>query len=97
MSFEFLLYQPAFERIVLPYARNLKTLGIEADVVRVDQSQYVQRVRNFNFDMMVGGWGQSPSPATSSAATGVPPPPIAKAARTTPASAIRPSMNWSAR
>ena len=62
MSFEFLLYQPAFERIVLPYARNLKTLGIDADVVRVDQSQYVQRVRNFNFDMMVGGWGQSPSP-----------------------------------
>ena len=62
VSFEFLLYQPAFERIVLPYARNLKTLGIDADVVRVDQSQYVQRVRNFNFDMMVGGWGQSPSP-----------------------------------
>ena len=62
VSFEFLLYQPAFERIVLPYARNLKTLGIDADVVRVDQSQYVQRVRNFNFDMMVGDWGQSPSP-----------------------------------
>ena len=32
VSFEFLLYQPAFERIVLPYARNLKTLGIDKQV-----------------------------------------------------------------
>ena len=62
VAFEFLLYRPAFERIVLPFARNLKTLGIDANVVRVDQSQFVQRLRRFNFDMIVGGWGQSTSP-----------------------------------
>ncbi|ARB45940.1 hypothetical protein P40_11390 [Alloalcanivorax xenomutans] len=62
VKFEFLLYSPAFERVVLPFSRNLKALGISADVIRVDESQYLQRVRNFNFDMIVGGWGQSSSP-----------------------------------
>lgn len=62
VKFEFLLYSPAFERVVLPFARNLKALGINADVIRVDESQYLQRIRNFNFDMIVGGWGQSSSP-----------------------------------
>ena len=62
VKFEFLLFRPAFERVVLPFARNLKTLGIDANVVRVDQSQYVQRLRQFNFDMLIQGWGQSSSP-----------------------------------
>lgn len=62
VRFEFLLYSPAFERVVLPFARNLKVLGIDARVVRVDESQYIQRLRSFDYDMVVGGWGQSPSP-----------------------------------
>lgn len=62
IRFEFLLYSPAFERVVLPFARNLRVLGIDARVVRVDESQYIQRLRNFDYDMVVGGWGQSSSP-----------------------------------
>lgn len=62
VKFEILLFRPAFERVVLPFARNLKTLGIDANVVRVDQSQYVQRLRQYNFDMLVQGWPQSSSP-----------------------------------
>lgn len=62
VKFEFLLNSPLFERVVLPFARNLAVLGIKARVVRVDQSQYVQRVREFDYDMIVGGWGESPSP-----------------------------------
>lgn len=60
--FEFLLVSPAFERIVLPFKRNLERLGIDVSVRLVDQSQYINRVRQFDFDMIVGGWGQSESP-----------------------------------
>ena len=62
VAFEILLVSPAFERVVAPFARNLKRLGIEVAVRTVDQSQYVNRVRSFDFDMIVGGAGQSESP-----------------------------------
>ena len=60
--FEILLNSPAFERITLPFARNLKRLGIDASVRTVDPTQYVNRVREFDFDMIVMSWGQSLSP-----------------------------------
>jgi microcin C transport system substrate-binding protein len=62
MQFEILLVSPAFERIALPFVRNLRRLGIEARVRLVDQSQYINRLRTFDFDFLVGGWGQSESP-----------------------------------
>jgi microcin C transport system substrate-binding protein len=62
MKVEFLLQQPAFERIVLPYIQNLKRLGIEASVRLVDSSQYQARTDNFDFDIIVGTFAQSESP-----------------------------------
>ena len=62
LSFEILLISPAFERIVLPFAKNLKRLGVEARVRTVDSAQYVKRLETYDFDMIVGGWGQSQSP-----------------------------------
>ena len=62
LQIEILISSPAFERIVLPFARNLKRLGIDARVRLVDQSQYINRLRSFDFDMIVSGWGQSDSP-----------------------------------
>ncbi len=62
MQFEILLVSQAFERIVLPFTRNLSRLGIDAKVRLVDQSQYLNRVRSFDFDMIISGWGQSDSP-----------------------------------
>jgi microcin C transport system substrate-binding protein len=61
-EFEILLVSQAFERIVLPFVRNLKRLGIDARVRLVDQSQYINRLRSFDFDMFVAGWGESESP-----------------------------------
>ena len=61
-SFEILLVSPLFERIALPFTGNLKRLGIEASVRTVDSSQYKERLDNFDFDMVVGSWGQSASP-----------------------------------
>ena len=62
MSFEILLVSPAFERIVLPFKRNLNRLGIDVSVRLVDTAQYINRLRSFDFDMIVGGWGESESP-----------------------------------
>ena len=61
-TFEILLVGSGFERIVLPYVRNLRRLGIEARVRVVDSSQYINRLRAFDFDMIVAVWGQSTSP-----------------------------------
>lgn len=60
--FEFLLYQKDFERIVQPFIKNLEKLGIEASIRVVDTTQYINRSRSFDFDIMVGGFGQSNSP-----------------------------------
>lgn len=62
VAFEILLQSPAFERIVTPFIANLKRLGIDARVRTVDPSQYVNRTRNFDFDMIVDTTGQSESP-----------------------------------
>ncbi|WP_286976549.1 extracellular solute-binding protein [Pseudomonas sp.] len=62
VSFEFLLAQTEFERVLLPFKRNLADLGIELVIRRVDVSQYINRLRSRDFDMIVGGFGQSNSP-----------------------------------
>ncbi len=62
MQFEFLLYQKDFERIVQPYIKNLNKLGIQASIRVVDTTQYINRMRDFDFDIMVSSFGQSDSP-----------------------------------
>ncbi|MBA54754.1 MAG: hypothetical protein CMK89_09905 [Pseudomonadales bacterium] len=61
-KFEILLYSKDFERVVLPYVKNLKKLGIEANTRLVDQTNYIRIVRDFEFDMIIGSFGQSNSP-----------------------------------
>ncbi|MFO1420394.1 MAG: extracellular solute-binding protein [Candidatus Competibacteraceae bacterium] len=60
--FELLIAEPTWERIALPFARNLERLGIEMSVRSVDPAQYENRERSFDFDMIVNVWGQSLSP-----------------------------------
>lgn len=60
--FELLIAEPTWERIALPFARNLERLGIEMSVRSVDSAQYENRLRDFDFDMVVNVWGQSLSP-----------------------------------
>ena len=61
-TFQFLLVSPDFERVVLPMIRNLKRLGIDASARVVDSSQYINRLRSFDFDAFVFVWGQSETP-----------------------------------
>ena len=60
--FQFLLVSPDFERVVLPMIRNLKRLGIEASARVVDSSQYINRLRSFDYDSFVFVWGQAETP-----------------------------------
>lgn len=62
LSFEILLFQKSFERIVLPFKNNLGRLGIDVTVRLVDSNQYIQRLREFDYDMITQVFGQSDSP-----------------------------------
>lgn len=62
LEFEILLQSPLFERIVLPFAQNLEKLGVKARVRTVDTSQYRRRLDTYDYDVIVGGAGQSLSP-----------------------------------
>jgi len=40
-----------FQRLVTPYVKNLKLLGIDAHMRMVDPAQYQQRLKSFDFDI----------------------------------------------
>jgi microcin C transport system substrate-binding protein len=62
LRFEILLNGPTIERVAIPFADNLKKIGIEVSVRTVDSAQYANRVRSFDYDMIYLGWAQSLNP-----------------------------------
>lgn len=61
-EFEILLVLPDFERIVMPFKKNLEKLGITLNIRTVDTSQYLNRMRDYDYDMVIGTIPQSLSP-----------------------------------
>ena len=61
-SLEILNYSPAFDRIINPFIENLKLLGIEAKHTRIDSTQYTERVRNFEWEIITSTYGNSLTP-----------------------------------
>lgn len=61
-TIEFLLDSPLFERIALPYQQQLELLGIAVTLKTVDSAQYERLTQTFEYDIIVGNWGQSLSP-----------------------------------
>ena len=59
---DILLVQNGFDRIIAPYAHNLKKLGIETSYRKVDSSLYKRRMDTFEFDMVVNSFPSSVSP-----------------------------------
>jgi len=59
---EFLADQPSFERIFLFYKPSLERIGITVSVRSVDDAQYENRLRNWDFDVITASWGESLSP-----------------------------------
>lgn len=62
MVFEILIAQKGMERIIAPMLKNLQRLGIKANIRIVDASQYISRLRAFDFDMIISTFPQSASP-----------------------------------
>ena len=61
-EFEILLVQSDFERLTLPFVKNLRQLGMKVSLRLIDTSQYLERLREYDFDMVVGSFPQSESP-----------------------------------
>lgn len=59
---DYLDYSDVNSRFVLPYGQSLEKIGIKLDYRTVDSSSYEERVRKFDYDMIMTGWGQSLSP-----------------------------------
>jgi microcin C transport system substrate-binding protein len=53
LTFEFLLVGEGFERITVPYIRNLERIGVKGIVRTVDPAQYKRRMDEFDFDVTV--------------------------------------------
>lgn len=64
LAIEFLLDSPTLERIVGPYVENLRTMGIDAVLNRVDYAQYTSRRREKDFDMVSFAYRTSLEPST---------------------------------
>ena len=62
LTIEFLVDSPQSERVALFYKPSLERLGIDASVRTVDEAQYENRLRQFDFDVITSSWGKSLSP-----------------------------------
>jgi microcin C transport system substrate-binding protein len=62
VTIEILVQDPSAERISLFYKPSLERIGVTTSVRVVDDAQYENRLRAFDFDMIIDQWGQSLSP-----------------------------------
>lgn len=62
VSVEILCSDEGNERNALFYQRSLERLGVTVTIRRVDDVQYQNRMRDFDFDMTTAVWSQSLSP-----------------------------------
>ncbi|MDB5636187.1 MAG: transporter substrate-binding protein [Bradyrhizobium sp.] len=62
VSVEILVQDPSSERIALFYKPSLERLGVNTSIRVVDDAQYQNRLRSFDFDMIIDLWGESLSP-----------------------------------
>ena len=62
VSVEILVDDPSAERIVLFYKPSLERIGVTTSIRVVDNAQYENRLRNFDYDIIIDTWGESLSP-----------------------------------
>ena len=61
-ALELLVEDPSFERVMLFFKPSLERLGIAVSVRTIDPSQYENRLRSWDFDVVVSSWPESLSP-----------------------------------
>lgn len=62
VTVEILVQDPSSERIALFFKPSLERIGVTTSIRVVDDAQYQNRVRGFDFDMIIDQWGESLSP-----------------------------------
>ena len=62
ISAEILVADPSGERISLFYKPSLERIGVTTSIRVVDAAQYENRLRSFDFDIIIDTWGESLSP-----------------------------------
>jgi microcin C transport system substrate-binding protein len=62
VSVEILVQDPSAERIALFYKPSLERIGVTTSIRIVDDAQYQNRLRSFDYDIIIDQWGQSLSP-----------------------------------
>ncbi len=67
IKFELLIHQDGLQRTLMPFVRNAKRLGVEISVRQVDVPQYIQRKRNYDYDITTDVLPQSLNPGNEQA------------------------------
>jgi microcin C transport system substrate-binding protein len=62
VTVEILVQDPSSERIALFYKPSLERIGVTTSIRVVDDAQYENRLRSFDFDVVIDLWGESLSP-----------------------------------
>src|SRR5712671_4744471 len=62
VTVEILVQDPSAERIALFYKPSLERVGVTTSIRIVDDAQYQNRLRSFDFDIIIDQWGESLSP-----------------------------------
>jgi microcin C transport system substrate-binding protein len=62
LAFELLAQESTLERVMLFYKPALERLGMSVSVRTIDPTQYENRIREWDFDIVVASWGESLSP-----------------------------------
>ncbi len=61
---EFLERSPAFDRVINPFVDNLRALGVDASLNRVDPAQWVDRRYAFDYDIVNGNFSTGYEPGS---------------------------------
>ncbi|MCE8024671.1 MULTISPECIES: extracellular solute-binding protein [Halomonadaceae] len=62
LTVEVMLFDSGMERVVQPMLRNMSRLGVQGRLRIVDINQFLNRLRSFDFDIVVGQFPQSNNP-----------------------------------
>jgi microcin C transport system substrate-binding protein len=62
VTVEILVQDPSAERIALFFKPSLERIGVTTSIRVVDDAQYQNRLRSFDFDIIIDQWGESLSP-----------------------------------
>ncbi|PZF78703.1 ABC transporter substrate-binding protein [Aestuariivirga litoralis] len=62
LDVEFLIESPVFERVLGPYVKNLRLIGINATIRTVDDAQYLKRLKDYDYDVVGSRFVTSQTP-----------------------------------